>query len=384
MSAPQRNSIPAVHIDAAKQMHLLTTQSRFPAKKSPASNTSTSTSSNTPTTITPTNDTRNDNEINDQNPAIEDKNSPITNPDHIHPINKPCKCCGQIIIPSPVSSLPVIDAPSIEINNWVIITQRQPILTSSEIDNFEEILNFPVPEMIFGNNKIEIIHKNSLNKINFHLIFNSFDALKLVSKNLNNIIKVSYANDWFNSRFSKHQNSDNVKMEIYKPFDWTYSTNYNGTILISGDLSWIHDIDNKLNIPVDKLTNNNPIKFFDDMILFEDELADNGCSILNIKIRVMNDCLLLLQRFYLRVDNVKFKIIDTRYFIDFQYNDNNDNNLIIREQKIYECDYNYLLNFAKSESNDSKKLLRDINWCASKMPLVERICHHAVLLPEQE
>ena len=52
-------------------------------------------------------------------------------------------------------------------------------------------------------------------------------------------------------------------------------------------------------------------------MLYEDELADNGISMLSCKIRVMPDRLLLLARFFMRLDNVVFRLRDTRVYVDF-------------------------------------------------------------------
>lgn len=52
-------------------------------------------------------------------------------------------------------------------------------------------------------------------------------------------------------------------------------------------------------------------------MLYEDELADNGIAMLSCKIRVMPARMLLLCRFFLRLDNVLFRIRDTRVYIDF-------------------------------------------------------------------
>jgi len=51
--------------------------------------------------------------------------------------------------------------------------------------------------------------------------------------------------------------------------------------------------------------------------LFEDELADNGMSILTVKYRVMPDRMLVLARFFLRLDGVIVRIRDTRVFVEF-------------------------------------------------------------------
>jgi TIP41-like family len=52
--------------------------------------------------------------------------------------------------------------------------------------------------------------------------------------------------------------------------------------------------------------------------LYEDELADNGISLYTIKIRVMPSRLLLLARFFLRLDDVIFRIRDTRVYVEFE------------------------------------------------------------------
>lgn len=52
-------------------------------------------------------------------------------------------------------------------------------------------------------------------------------------------------------------------------------------------------------------------------MLYEDELGDNGCSMLGVKVRVMPSGFLILQRFFLRVDNVVFRIFDTRMYVGF-------------------------------------------------------------------
>lgn len=50
------------------------------------------------------------------------------------------------------------------------------------------------------------------------------------------------------------------------------------------------------------------------MSLYEDELADHGCSSLSLKFRCMPSCFFALLRFYLRVDKVLVKINDTRLY----------------------------------------------------------------------
>ncbi len=62
----------------------------------------------------------------------------------------------------------------------------------------------------------------------------------------------------------------------------------------------------------DFLTQRKPILLFGEINLFEDELGDNGTSILNAKIRVMSTGFFVLQRFFLRVDGSLLRVLDTR------------------------------------------------------------------------
>ncbi len=272
--------------------------------------------------------------------------------------NPRCAHCGAVIIPAPAATFPFKDTPSISINDWQIYTARKPILTKEEIENFESILGVPVPEMIFGNNKVELLNTNK----NLHICFNSLDALRTVSIDSKDIPKVSYANEWFKSRAKAHHSDDDVIMEIIKPYDWTYTTHYRGTDLKVPEGGFVHD--DSYAIPHDKLTKHSPILFFDDMTLFEDELGDNGISTLNIKIRVMHDCMLVLQRSFVRVDNVLVRIHDTRLYVDFE------ENLVVREFKRQQQDYDKLLSLASNHS-DPKGLLRDMQWCSMRLPVVD-------------
>lgn len=111
---------------------------------------------------------------------------------------------------------------------------------------------------------------------------------------------------------SREHTHDGIK-EVVKPFDWSYSTDYKGTE--KPDAASLSPSD--VEIPIELLKRPDPILFFDDVMLYEDELADNGISMLSCKIRVMPDRLLLLARFFMRLDNVVFRIRDTRLYVDF-------------------------------------------------------------------
>ena len=267
--------------------------------------------------------------------------------------NPQCTHCGLVIIPSPQLSLPIRDQPLISVKDWLIYTIKRPILSSAELDALELRFDFPLPEMIFGNNYVKLVHDPSLKQI----VFNALDALDTLEPLCE--LKVAYHEEWLLSR--KKMNED-----ILKPYDWTYLTNYGG----NGDFDWQ---DTEEELPIAKLLQPDPILFFDELILFEDELGDNGILMLLTKIRVMPTCLLLLCRLFLRIDDVIFRIRDTRVYVDF------DTNRILRELKYQELDYPLVLAMT-AKTSDPKKLLRDANWVSQKLPVIS--CRRQVALPE--
>lgn len=64
-----------------------------------------------------------------------------------------------------------------------------------------------------------------------------------------------------------------------KPFDWTFSSDYKGTI--KGPVK-ILPTDERIDI--EKLKVKEKILFYQDLMLYEDELHDNGISSCTIKI----------------------------------------------------------------------------------------------------
>eukprot|EP01126_Amoeba_proteus_P066539 TRINITY_DN964_c0_g1_i6.p1 TRINITY_DN964_c0_g1~~TRINITY_DN964_c0_g1_i6.p1 ORF type:complete len:170 (+),score=30.36 TRINITY_DN964_c0_g1_i6:485-994(+) len=114
-------------------------------------------------------------------------------------------------------------------------------------------------------------------------------------------------------------------------YDWTFSTPYQGTI-VGGQ---VEPTTERINIT--KLQAPEPIIFYEEMTLFEDELADNGSAVCELKLRVMPTCLFCLLRFFLRVDGVLFRLYDTRYFMEFH------KRYFIREWTHKELDYTSVL-----------------------------------------
>lgn len=124
-----------------------------------------------------------------------------------------------------------------------------------------------LPDMVFHKNSLVLEHENGA-----VISFDPLESLKKVrSEKLD--IRVSCSDEWRETR------PKDKTEEKLKPFDWTFSTNYQGTI---NDKLTVESTD--LKIDKFKLMVKEQILFYDDLTLFEDELHDNGTSVSSVKI----------------------------------------------------------------------------------------------------
>jgi len=168
--------------------------------------------------------------------------------------------------------------------------------------------------MVFPNNILLLSHASGI-----QIEFNALEALKLVSSGKLDL-KVSCSETWKESR-----DPLNLEEKI-KPFDWTFSTEYKGSI--TGP-AIITATDERINI--ERLKQKEKILFYHELMLYEDELHDNGIASCTVKIRVMPSSFFVLLRYFLRVDGVMVRVNDTRYFHDFA------TNYVLREFTNREC-----------------------------------------------
>ncbi|THC91677.1 hypothetical protein EYZ11_008872 [Aspergillus tanneri] len=231
---------------------------------------------------------------------------------------------------------------SISVKGFRISTQKRPILKADPIEDMTNQLGIAPPEMIFGDNYVTIDYEMG----NWGITFNAFDALDRVDKTGSSMLKVAHSKEWQKS-----------------------STDYPGTLLAG---SPPFEKTNKP-IPVELLKRPDPILFFDDVVLYEDELADNGITTLSCKIRVMPNRLLLLLRFFMRLDNVLFRLRDTRVYIDFERLE------VIREHQSKECDYETVRQVLATTREDVPAVMRDPNRLSEILPLLEKRLERVVL-----
>lgn len=241
------------------------------------------------------------------------------------------------------------------------MTRKLPILKAGPIDEMTLRLGITPPEMIFGDNAVVVEHE----QLEWGIHFNAFDALDRVDKTGKARLSVAYSKEWQRNREQIHEG---IK-EVVKPFDWSYTTDYKGTVHHGS--SPLKSCDHP--IPLELLKRPDPILFFDNVILYEDELADNGISMLSCKIRVMPGRLLALSRFFLRLDDVLFRIRDTRVYVDFETRE------VIREYVAREQDFESVKSKLANKGHDMTAIMRDQNVLSEILPVVERTVENVFL-----
>ncbi|XP_055806804.1 TIP41-like protein isoform X4 [Solanum dulcamara] len=186
----------------------------------------------------------------------------------------------------------------VRIHGWEIDCRKLFILNSVHLQRWEkELQTTHLPEMVFGDNCLVLKHMNSGTK----LFFNAFDALVGWKHEALSPVEVPAAAKWkFRSK---------PLQQVVLDYDYTFTTPYCGSETVERNVecgsaipeegsSCIQWEDCKEKIDLVALASKEPILFYDEIILYEDELADNGISLLTIKV--------------LRVDGVLMRLRDTR------------------------------------------------------------------------
>ncbi|KAB5570416.1 TIP41-like family-domain-containing protein [Coniochaeta sp. 2T2.1] len=244
---------------------------------------------------------------------------------------------------------------------FTIASRKLPISKAGPISAMESRLKIPIPEMIFGDNLVSVTHSPS----GWSVSFSAEPALDLVDKTGENMLQVKHAKDWTSSR----ENSSAVGIkEVVRPFDWTYSTAYRGTEVRGSEGGKGLEGGRGKEIPLELLKRRDPILFFDEVMLYESELDDNGISLVSVKLRVMEQRMLLLCRQFMRVDGVLVRVRDTRVYVDFVKDE------VIREYTAKEDQFdnvkrNLMMNGLGTDAITIA--MRDANQIAHLLPVVE-------------
>lgn len=121
--------------------------------------------------------------------------------------------------------------------------------------------------MVFPNNILNLTHASGVN-----IQFNALDALRKVCDG-KLPLKVACAEAWKESR------PPDCTEEKFKPFDWTFSSDYQGTLSGAYEITPTDE-----RIDIERLKEKEKILFYHDLMLYEDELHDNGIATCTVKI----------------------------------------------------------------------------------------------------
>lgn len=124
------------------------------------------------------------------------------------------------------------------------------------------------------------------------------------------VIKTEAAASWEHKR--KHVGVDENAASIFH-YDWTYSTPYCGTVE-GGEWVELDESGMRMELLTDQSV---PILLFDEVVLYEDDLHDNGQVQYSVKLRVMPSCAYILARLFVRVDNIVIRLRESRVLVDF-------------------------------------------------------------------
>ncbi|EGS20415.1 uncharacterized protein CTHT_0022450 [Thermochaetoides thermophila DSM 1495] len=259
---------------------------------------------------------------------------------------------------------------------FTITTLKLPILKAGPIDAMSARLGIPIPEMIFGDNLVRITHLRT----GWGITFRAESALDTVDKTgAQGLLQVAYAKEWSRSR---EQSSAADIREVVRPYDWSYTCCYKGDETKGREGEGLVEVEEEAArrgekaIPIELLKRRDPILFADEVVLYESELDDNGISVLSVKLRVMDQRMLLLCRLFMRLDNVLIRVRDTRVYVDFEKEE------VIREYTAREDKYENVkrnLFMTGLLPDDVTVALRDSNQVAPLLPLVERKLDYANL-----
>ncbi|RYP17097.1 hypothetical protein DL765_004716 [Monosporascus sp. GIB2] len=262
---------------------------------------------------------------------------------------------------------------------FVIASRKLPISRAGPIARLEASLGIPVPEMIFGDNAVRVTHEPT----GWAVEFNARDALDAVDKTGANMLQVAHARSWTASREKGGEalvGAAGARFEVVRPFDWSYSTAYRGTVVDDGAGAGAGEGQGKRRefaysegatrpIPLALLRRRDPILFFDEVVLYESELDDNGVSALSVKVRVHERRMLLLARLFMRLDGVLVRVRDTRVYVDFEAEE------VTREYTAREGgfeDTKRALLMTGLRPDEITVALRDANRLSELLPIVEQ------------
>ncbi|OQS06852.1 hypothetical protein THRCLA_01118 [Thraustotheca clavata] len=196
------------------------------------------------------------------------------------------------------------------IRDWIVAAKKSHITPLNALDELGASIKMTPPEMVFGHNQLLVVHQPT----GLSLSFIAIDALAHChfKEGQQDQLKVSVAKD---------KSSCEVK-ELEITYDWTYTTDYKGTLgranpennvaMQSNDQPVVRVEDTTDRIDFEKLKVREPILWMEEINLYEDELHDHGISVMSIRMRIMPSGFYILARYWMRLDHVVVRLNETR------------------------------------------------------------------------
>ena len=221
---------------------------------------------------------------------------------------------------APIEVFPFID--------WEFSSVKSSIGSAAVLESLERRVKFPLPEMVFPDNILIFENK----KAGLRICLQTEDALMACPSTTKDKV-LDAANVFWKKKHSdivelnnsvastlsslskttppKKQCVDTLTSLRCIDYDWTYSTTFNGTVTFSDVKSNV--VSNKIapgisrivksnkSIDLDLLRMQDKILYFKEIIFYEDELDDNGISILSAKVvrPITNIYILLIYILYI-------------------------------------------------------------------------------------
>lgn len=239
-----------------------------------------------------------------------------------------------------------------ERGGWEFEAVSQPLWASDRIDDLAREWNLcKVPDMYCGDSAVRFHHRES----GLLVELSASDALRCCSwaapglgplqpriENEGGGPMLGAVQCQFASRWNpQHSNPDVKELEVSS--DWTCCTPYWGSMhqVDSSDfadkvlLEGVEENTEEV-LPLELLRRQDEIHWYQEVLFWEDELADNGLCRVSVRVRVMPTFWFALLLCEMRVDNVMFREVGTRLFARF------DSDHVLREWTWKEATYESL------------------------------------------
>ena len=163
-------------------------------------------------------------------------------------------------------------------------------------------------------------------------------------------------------------------------YDWTFSTPL--SVATSPAAVWTELPQSGLNLALLQDTSQ-PILYFDDIELYEDDLHDNGVVNVRVKLRLMPTCLYVLSRCWCRVDGTLLRCRETRTMFEFD----TPSHRVYRDITWRQCQWTDLVNYnlptdVRVWKNEGTTETPAWNALVNRLPLIplpDGILKHSVM-----